>query len=149
MARIVFDSDIMHKRPVLLAMERLREILQRKKAHVSVVYLPGGAKQKTGVDDFLREHSRDELEALVNAPRPLAQPAPPEFELLDESPPAMRRPLQLVNGQAYAATWLHVKRTITETLDEKTGTAGGSQPERRVLRPAARAWRGAGRNSGQ
>ena len=120
--RIVFDSDVMHKRPVQLAMERLTEIISRRGASVSAVYLPGGADRKVGVDDFLREHSCEELEALVGVSRPVQQPAAPAFELLDAAPPALRRPLQLVDGKSYVATWAHVQKTVTETLDDKTGS---------------------------
>jgi hypothetical protein len=119
---IVFDSDIMHKRPVQLAMEQLKEILERKGAHVTAVYLSSNTNQKIGVDDFLREHSRDELEALIGIPRPVVQAAKPIFELLDEGPATMRRPLQIINGRAYAATWLYVQKSVTESIDERTGS---------------------------
>lgn len=116
--RIVFDSDVMQKPEVRKALERLTEHLKRKGAHVSAVYLPGGRESKVGVDDFLLTHSVEELEALVDAPRPKAQPAPPVIELLDYAPPALRRPLALVNGKSYAAIWPHVKQTKTETVDK-------------------------------
>jgi hypothetical protein len=119
--RIVFDSDIMHKPEVRKALERLTEILQRKGAHVSAVYLPGGRDSKVGVDDFLREHTVAELEALVDAPRPEIQPAAPIVELMDAPPLAMRRPLALVDNKSYAAAWPYVRITRTETKDQKTG----------------------------
>lgn len=116
--RIVFDSDVMQKPEVRKALERLTAHLQRKGAHVSAVYLPGGREHKTGVDDYLLTHTVDELEALVDAPRPKTKPAPPVIELLDCAPPALRRPLALVGSRAYAAIWPHVKRTVTETIDK-------------------------------
>jgi hypothetical protein len=116
--RIVFDSDVMHKPEVRKALERLTAHLQRKEAHVSCVYLPGGRESKVGVDDFLLNHSVEELEALVDAPRPQIQPADPIVELLDERPAEIRRPMTLVNGHAYTATWLYVKTTVTESLDK-------------------------------
>lgn len=119
--RIVFDSDVMHKPEVRKALERLTEILQRKGAHVSAVYLPGGRDSKVGADDFLREHTVEELEALVDAPRPEPQPAPPIVELMDAPPLSMRRPLALVDSKAYAAAWPFVRITRTETKDQKTG----------------------------
>lgn len=117
--RIVFDSDVMQKPEVRKALERLTAHLQRKGAHVSSVYLPGGREGKTGVDDFLIEHSVDELEALVDAPRPKAKPAPPVIELLDCAPLTLRRPVSLVGGHAYAAIWPHVKQTVSETVDKE------------------------------
>lgn len=116
--RIVFDSDVMQKPEVRKALERLTAHLQRKGAHVSGVYLPGGRESKIGVDDYLLTHTVDELEALVDAPRPKAQPAPPVIELLDNAPLTLRRPLSLVGSRAYAAIWPHVKATVTESTDK-------------------------------
>ncbi|MBA3766291.1 MAG: DUF3854 domain-containing protein [Acidobacteria bacterium] len=118
--RIVFDSDVMFKTGVRQALERLTEILQRKGAHVSCVYLPGGRDTKVGLDDYLLDHTLEELEALVDAPRPEPQAAPPVVELMDAPPSAIRRPLTLVDDMAYAAAWPYVKITRTETIDQKT-----------------------------
>lgn len=119
--RIVFDSDMSRNQHVRAAMERLREHLQRKKAHVTAVYLPpapDGSKQ--GVDDFLaRGHSIAELDALTEAPRAQPTAAAPVFELLEDEPLAMRRPLALVNGRGYAATWVNVKVTLTESVNKR------------------------------
>jgi Domain of unknown function (DUF3854) len=52
--RVVFDSDVMTKAEVQLALERLVGVLDDRGAKVLVVYLPdapGGSKQ--GVDDYL------------------------------------------------------------------------------------------------
>ena len=117
-ARIVFDSDVMQKPEVRKALDRLTEHLRRKGAHVSAVYLPGGRENKVGVDDFLLTHPVEELEALVDGPRPKAQPAPPVVELLDYAPPSLRRPLALIGGRSYAAIWPHVKQTKTESVDK-------------------------------
>jgi hypothetical protein len=118
---IVFDSDVMHKSEVRKALERLTEILQRKGAHVSAVYLPGGRDSKVGLDDYLRDHTVEELEALIDAPRPEAQPAPPIIELMDAPPTLLRRPVALLDGKAYVAAWPFVKITRSETKDPKTG----------------------------
>jgi hypothetical protein len=132
--RIVFDSDIMHKPEVRKALERLTEILQRKGAHVSAVYLPGGRDSKVGVDDFLREHTVEELEALVDAPRPQPQPAPPTIELLEDEPLIIRRPLALVNGRAFAATWPYVKKTETESQDKSGNIVKLNPPLEKTMR---------------
>ncbi|MGB9180631.1 MAG: DUF3854 domain-containing protein [Pyrinomonadaceae bacterium] len=116
--RLVFDSDVMVNPSVSHALERLTEHVQRKGAHVSHVYLPGGKDTKVGVDDFLLAHTVEELEALVDAPRPQIQPAEPIVELLDERPAEIRRPLTLIDGHPYTATWLYVKTTTTESLDK-------------------------------
>jgi hypothetical protein len=114
--RITFDTDVMRKPDVRQALARLTEHLQRKGAHVRSVYLPlDGPK---GVDEFLVARGVAALEALVEQPRPAPQAAPPLVELLDEAPPTLTRPLALVDGHAYAATWLQVRRTIPESLDK-------------------------------
>jgi hypothetical protein len=71
------------------------------------------------VDDWLYAgHTLADLETLVDAPRlaPVASAA--TVELLDEMPPAISRPLSLINGTAYAATWLHTRITTKETCDK-------------------------------
>lgn len=120
--RIVFDSDVMTKPQVRQALDRLKEHLQRKGARVGIVYLPKSEIGKCGVDDFLTSGCTiDDLLKLLEAPRPLLQPAAPLVELLDSAPPTMRRPLALINGCAYAAIWPYVKVTQTEKL-QKDGT---------------------------
>lgn len=119
--RIVFDSDMSRNPNVRAAMERLREHLQRKKAHVSAVYLPPASDgSKQGVDDFLAAgHSIQDLDNLLEAPRAQPQAATPVFELLEDEPLAMRRPLALVDGRGYAATWVNVKVTLTESVNKR------------------------------
>lgn len=119
--RIVFDSDVIRKREVKQALERLTEHLQRKGARVVAVYLPAGEKgAKTGVDDYLGAgHTAQELEALIEAPRPLPQPAPVTVRLLAEAPKSLSRPLALVDGQAYAVAWLWTEVTRTESVDRQ------------------------------
>lgn len=121
LVRIVFDSDVMYKPSVRLALERLTEILQRKGATVSAIYLPNHPSgAKWGVDDWLADgHTLQELEALTEQPRPVPQPAQPTIELLDEPSPNITRPLSLVGKQAYVATWLPIRTTRREVLDKE------------------------------
>lgn len=118
--RIVFDSDVMYKPSVRQAMERLTEILQRKGATVSAIYLPNHPSgAKWGVDDWLASgHELKDLEALAELPRPIPQAALPTIELLDEPSPNIKRPLCLVGKYAFAATWLPVRTTQREGLDK-------------------------------
>ncbi len=66
LVRIAFDSDVVTKPAVRLALVRLKGFLEARGAIVEVVYLPAtddGAKQ--GIDDFLAAgHSLSDLEAL-------------------------------------------------------------------------------------
>ena len=116
--RIVFDSDLMTKPQVRQALDRLTEHLQRKGAYVRAVYLPSENGQKIAADDYLLTHPVQDLEGLLEAPRPQPQPAPPMIELLDEAPQAMAQALSLMNSMAYAVTWIPTKTTLTETLDK-------------------------------
>ena len=118
---IVFDSDVMTKPQVRGALDRLTEHLQRKGAHVTAVYLPQSNGAKTGVDDYLLTRTVADLEGLAERPRPAAKPAAPIVELLDEQPPTLTRPLQLLGGHGHAAAWLWVKTTVTERLDSRSG----------------------------
>src|SRR5512146_1318643 len=97
--RIVFDSDVVQKPEVKQALDALVAMLANKHASVAVVYLPPEpGRGKVGVDDwFYAGHTVDELEALVEAPRLAPAPAAASIRLLDEVPPAIRRPLTLVD----------------------------------------------------
>lgn len=48
-------------------------------------------------------------------------------EILDDAPEAIRRPLCLVGGHSYAATWLWVRKTIHQTTDDD-GTVEDHDP---------------------
>jgi len=112
--RIVFDSDVMLKPEVRAALDRITEHLQRKGAHVAAVYLPQQDGAKVGVDDYLKTHTLQDLEGLIEGPRPLPAIAAPQMELLQDEPLTIRRPISLVNGRAYAAIWPYVRVTTTE-----------------------------------
>jgi hypothetical protein len=128
--RLVFDSDVTSKPGVRQALDRLREHLRRKGASGRAVYLPHTNGQKCGVDDFLvAGHTLQDLEALIEAPRPQPQPAPSQVELLDTAPATLRRPLALIDGRTYAAIWPYVKVTRTEGLDKAGNIVKLGTPE--------------------
>ena len=120
---IVFDSDAMTKGSVRDALNRLTEHLKRKGATVSAVYLPPTSDgRKQGVDDFLAanpDKGLPDLLALAQGPRPAPQAARPDTLLLDLAPPRMTRPLALIDGRAYAATWAWVQTTTRESINRK------------------------------
>src|SRR5262249_23014168 len=108
----------------------LTEHLQRKGAHVSAVYLPIEDGRKLGVDDYLASgKTLSDLEALIEGPRPQPKAAADSVELLDTAPVVMYRPLALIDGHAYAATWVHVKRTRTEKLNKDGSVLKLNPPE--------------------
>jgi hypothetical protein len=111
---------VMTKPEVQSALKRLTAFLQNRRAHVTAVYLPPTASGgKQGVDDFLAAgHTRAELESLAQVPRPAPAAATPDVELLQKEPPTIRRPLSLIDGVAYATTWLHVRLTVHESVNK-------------------------------
>lgn len=128
--RIIFDNDTTRKPEVRKALERLIEHLQRKGAHVSVVYLPIENGKKCGVDDYLAAgHTLSDLEALIEGPRPQPQPARAVVELLDSAPATLHRPLALIDGRTYAAIWPHVKMTVSEALDKADNVVKFNPPK--------------------
>jgi hypothetical protein len=128
--RIIYDSDVMVNTKVRAALERLTEHLQRRGSQVRAVYLPHVPGSKTGVDDYLADHhTLLDLEALIQVPRPQAQPAPALVEVLDTAPSCLRKPLALVDGRAYAAIWPYVKVTRTEALDKQGNVVRLQTPE--------------------
>jgi hypothetical protein len=129
--RVVFDSDVMTKPQVSQALKRLKAYLEYKGAHVAAVYLPQEAGRKVGVDDYLRTHSLQDLEGLIEAPRPEPQPAAPIITLLPSAPERLARPLALIDGTAYAATWLHTRLKITERAGKDGTVIKLAEPEQR------------------
>jgi P4 family phage/plasmid primase-like protien len=83
---IVFDSDATTKADVQRALTTLTVYLTNKGATVRHAYWPGSPAAKQGVDDFLRTHTLQDLEALLTVPRsfsssghqpPTSPPPPP------------------------------------------------------------------------
>lgn len=50
---LAFDSDLMDKEPVQVALRKLGEMLSRRGAEVRYVYIPTGDGRKVGLDDYL------------------------------------------------------------------------------------------------
>ncbi len=71
---IVFDSDVMTKVSVALAMSRLKGFLESRGADVQLIYLPDGPDgAKVGLDDYLAlGHSVDDL--MPHATKELREP---------------------------------------------------------------------------
>jgi hypothetical protein len=114
---LAFDSDVMEKPSVHLALEQLGEWLRSQGAIPSYCYLPAEPGQKVGLDDYLASgHSLDDLHALVeDTLRPLpAEPRPPArptAELLDRIRSLLRRYMIYPSEHEDAALALHVLHT--------------------------------------
>lgn len=82
---IVFDSDVMGKKEVARALERLKAMLEHRGAKVKLVYLPDAADgAKQGVDDYLAaDHSVDDLKALATSELKSFGAPRPEIEVTD------------------------------------------------------------------
>ena len=102
---VVYDSDVMLKEPVRLALDRIGAALSRIGARVGLVYLPSGeGGAKVGADDYLAQgHRLDELVALASTtmrkPAPAAAPAKP----VEEVPP-----VKLGDAIATFRRWLYL-----------------------------------------
>jgi hypothetical protein len=68
---LAFDSDIVRKKSVRIALDQLAAYITGKDAAIEYMHLPDNGDGKTGLDDYLAEHTVDELRALV-------RPDPPE-----------------------------------------------------------------------
>lgn len=63
---VCFDSDLVEKREVALALKRLKSFLRSRGASVVSLYLPAEPGEKVGLDDYLAKgHSKEELFALT------------------------------------------------------------------------------------
>jgi hypothetical protein len=115
---IVFDSDVAQKRAVRDALARISEHLARRGAEVITLRLPPKADGgKCGVDDYLLNHTISDLTALgADGASSAPSAVPPIVELLDDAPSVLARPLALVEGRAYAATWLWVRTTVSQEV---------------------------------
>jgi hypothetical protein len=71
---LAFDSDVMEKRPVYVALSRLKRFLESRGAEVAVTYLPPGPQgEKVGLDDYLAA-GRSVKELLACASSELERP---------------------------------------------------------------------------
>jgi hypothetical protein len=61
----------------------------------------------------LQTHSLQDLEGLIEVPRPKPEPAKPAIELLPEPLKVLSWLLAWIDGHAYAATWLSLMITTT------------------------------------
>ena len=74
---------------------------------------------KVGVDDYLLTHSVEDLHALAEQPKPEIKLVPPTTEWLLTPPPVLKRPMDYIDGHAYAVTWIHVKTTKAESVNNE------------------------------
>lgn len=95
---------------------RLREIGWQGQAFVIRL---ADAKDPNDLHKQNPDGFRAAFQAAINGAEPLHQEEPQSAEIMETAPEMIRRPLCLVGGRAYAATWPWVKRTIRQTTDGK------------------------------
>lgn len=88
---LAFDGDVARKQSVRQALTALAGYLDSKGAQVEYLHLPD-TDSKTGLDDYLIEHTVDELWRLVKPTLPPVSPNP-SGELGDPQPPAAEPPV--------------------------------------------------------
>ena len=118
---IAFDSDTARIDNVQKAARGLANYLATKGARIEYLHLPDGTN-KTGLDDFLVNHTIPELMALIkptqpSVTQPQAQPAPPPQP---KPPPA--QPITLTEAHDVFHRWLGVNYD-TDALDAMLAAA--------------------------
>ena len=62
----------------------------------------------------------------------LQKPEPPTYSIVDAQANEMRKPLCLIHGKAYAATWQKIEETTTEGIDNDGKVVKFNQPMKRT-----------------
>lgn len=108
---LAFDSDVVRKQSVRIALDQLAGYLAGKDAAIEYLHLPDNDDGKTGLDDYLAGHTVDELWTLV-------RPDPPEIveEKRRPDPPLSQRPpapapRTLSDTLGVFRRWLHLDDT--------------------------------------
>lgn len=92
---LAFDGDVARKQPVQLELCKLADYLKHKGAQVSYLHLPD-TDQKTGLDDYLTEHSVEELWRLVRPDMPAVKTKAADITPPNNSATAQPRTSQAV-----------------------------------------------------
>ena len=88
---LAFDSDVVVKKSVKIALDQLAGYLGSKGAAIAYLHLPDLGDGKCGVDDFLAVHGVDELWTLVRPNPPEANTAGPSIPPDDTATPQHAR----------------------------------------------------------
>jgi hypothetical protein len=136
---VVFDSDVMLKRPVYDALRSLRAYLTARGASLSYVYLPTD-RGKLGVDDFLAGGGTvedlyaladDELRAPPPEPEPERRPASPTITLLWQVEQLLRRFVRFPSDHEITALALFALHTWVLDAAQATPYMLVVSPEKR------------------
>ncbi len=111
---IAFDGDIARKEPVQKAARGLASYLATKGARIEYLWLPD-TDQKTGLDDYLAEHTVDELWRLV-------KPTLPPVTQTRNNTPGDRQPAEPKPQPAQPITLAEVHATFKHWLGDDYDT---------------------------
>jgi hypothetical protein len=109
----------------------LVDVRERKKAAHRLAGQLGGKPEEAErllETEWKAALNRRAAEAQANHDAAASPGLVPRVEVLDQAPLAVRRPLSLVDGHAYAAAWPHVQVTRAQTINPKTGTVVNHDP---------------------
>lgn len=121
---IAFDGDVARKESVQKASRALSGYLATKGAKVEYLHLPD-TDNKTGLDDYLQDHTVDDLLRLVKPIQPVpAQPKPDKPVEPAPAKPAtpQHKPVSLDQARAVFRKWLG-RDYDTDTIDAAIVTA--------------------------
>jgi hypothetical protein len=106
---MAFDSDVVAKKSVRLALDQLAAYLGSKGAAIEYLHLPNTSDGKTGLDDYLVEHPVAELWGLVKPEPPELAQEPLHDSAAAKSPPRPApnvAPCSLADAHAVFERWL-------------------------------------------
>ncbi|SRX81554.1 DUF3854 domain-containing protein [Mycolicibacterium parafortuitum] len=122
---LAFDGDVARKESVRQALSALADYLRSKGAHIEYLHLPD-TDNKTGLDDYLIEHSVEQLWQLVKPSPPpaisqgaISNATPTAGGALEATPPVT--PMTLDEAHAVFRRWLG-KDYDTDALDAVLAT---------------------------
>ncbi len=118
--RILFDREVLLDPQANKILQRLAEHFVHKSQQTKSINLSKllDGQINTISDWFAFGHTSEELEKESESAKTSLTPKPVEYTIVEEASDVLESPLGLIGGHAYAATWVNVKETIREELDE-------------------------------
>jgi hypothetical protein len=112
---LAFDSDVVRKKPVRLALGHLAAYLRSKGATVQYLHLPDDDEAKTGLDDYLADgHTTADLWRLVKPDPPATVEDTPEaVPVIPQPQPRAVTPQTLEQVRTTFAKWLGADYDLT------------------------------------
>jgi hypothetical protein len=109
---IGFDGDVARKESVQKSVRGLAGYLATKGARVEYLHLPD-TDEKTGLDDYLAEHTVEELRRLVKPVQPVPKPIDitGEHRPPPDPKPQPAQPVPLDDALGVFSKWLHIDDT--------------------------------------